>query len=198
MKRASLAMILISTVTLWGTAALAQEASPSADPTPSADRTSTRRDLYLDMPYNLGGFEPEIVMTRGEEHFATLEPGDPADGQRRADLQAMLTEVGAEIDDMDSGYALVSRDDLFSFVVAIRVEGVEPGSLLPAYLPILLGDLQDPTPADATVGGKDVVVITSVGETDEAAELHVYDAGDTLWLVQGPDDVVEDTLEDLP
>ncbi len=105
----------------------------------------------------------------------------------------------AEIENLTSGYALVSQEGFFSFVVAIRVEGVEPDSLLPAYLPILYGDLIEPAPGIArNVGGKDVLVITALGDDDQNVELFVYDQGDTLWMVQGPDDVVETTLENLP
>ena len=115
------------------------------------------------------------------------------------DLPAVLLEtVGAEIDDMVSGYALVSQDDFFSFVVAIRVDGIDPGSLLPAYLPILYDDLEDPQGMTGQVGGKDVIVIASLGEDDEYVELYVYDEGDTVWLLQGPSDVVENALSSLP
>jgi hypothetical protein len=154
----------------------------------------TRRDLWLDMPANLGGFEPDIVITRGAEHVTDL----PADDPTRVDLETFLAAVGADIEDMDSAYALVSQDDTFSFVVAIRVAGAEPGSLLPAYLPILYGDLVDATGSAGNAGGKDVVIISSVGSDEEYVELFVYDQGDTIWLLQGPADVVEATLRGLP
>jgi hypothetical protein len=154
----------------------------------------THRDLWLDMPANLGGFEPDIVITRGAEHVTDLQADDPT----RVDLETFLVSVGADIEDMDSAYALVSQDDYFSFVVAIRVAGAEPGSLLPAYLPILYGDLVDATGSAGNVGGKDVVIISSVGSDDEYVELFVYDQGDTIWLLQGPADVVEATLQGLP
>jgi hypothetical protein len=48
------------------------------------------------------------------------------------------------------------------------------------------------------MGDKEVMVITTSGEADENVDLYVYDAGDTLWMVQGPDDVVEVALADLP
>jgi hypothetical protein len=146
------------------------------------------------MPYYLGGFEPEIVMTRGAEHFADLDAGDPS----RQELEGLLETVGAGIDDMVSGYALVSQEELFSFVVAIRVEGINPGTLLPAYLTILYGDLVDPQGLECTAGGKDVLVISSIGNEDEPVDLYVYDEGDTLWLLQGPADVVDTTLANLP
>ncbi len=183
-----------------GTPGQSAEASPTpmaASPEPMAGSptpTGEARDLYLDMPYYLGGYEPDVVMTRGVEHFANLG----ADDERRVDLEAFLDRVGAHIEDLVSGYALVSQDDLFSFVVAIRVAGAEPGTLLPAYLPILYGDLVDPSVADGNAGGKEVTIISSSGDDDETVELYVYDQGDTLWMLHGPIDVVESTLEKLP
>lgn len=194
MKRLStplLVGLIAGALTLGAVPALAQEVSPAPGESAPA---SERRDLYLDMPYYMGGFEPEIVMTRGAEHFANLD----AEDQARLGLESLLESVGADIDDMVSGYALVSQEDFFSFVVGIRVEGIEPGSLMPAYLPILYDDLIDPTGITGNVGGKDVVVIASVGNEDEYVELFVYDQGDTLWMVQGPKEVVETTLENLP
>jgi hypothetical protein len=157
-----------------------------------------QRDLYLDMPYYLGGFEPKIVMTRGQEHFANLDPAGEADAETRAELEDLLDTVGADIVDMVSGYALASLEDFFSFVVGIRIEGVEPGSLMPAYLPTLVDDLVDPAVETGNLGGKDVTVISSVGSAGDYVALYVHDAGDTLWILQGPDDVVEQTLEKLP
>ncbi len=187
-------------------AALGQDgptAAETAVPTPTGTPTTTetptsQRDLYLDMPYTLGGFEPEIVITRGVEHLATLDPADPDDERTRSDLERLLEQVGADIDDMVSGYALAAQEDFFSFVVAIRIEGVEPGTLLPAYRPILDRGLPDSTSSTATIAGKEVLIVSSPGEGDEPVDLYVYDAGDTLWMVQGPKDVVEVTLQDLP
>jgi len=173
-----------------GQAAESLPTSTAASPTPTAEA----RDLYLEMPYYLGGYEPDVVMTRGAEHFANLSPED----ERRVALEGFLERVGADVEDMVSGYALVSQDDLFSFVVAIRVMGAQPGTLLPAYLPILYGDLVDPSAAGGNAGGKDITVITSIGDDGEVVELYVYDQGDTLWVLHGPRDVVETTLEKLP
>ncbi len=184
---------------MWSAPAVvaAQTASTAPDETSAASPAASRvdgRDLYLDMPYALGGYEPDIVMTRGEEHFANLAVDDEA----RVELESFLQAVGADIADMDSGYALVSQDDLFSFVVAIRVWGVEPGALLPAYLPTLYGDLVDPSASPGRVGGKDVLVISSVGDDGEYVDLTAYDQGDTIWLLQGPPDVVETAVANLP
>ena len=175
--------------------AQAEDASPAPKPTQiPLTSESGRPDLYLQMPYYLGGFEPDIVMTRREEHFANLD----ADDQTRQEWESLLEEVGADVSNMVSGYALVSQEGFFSFVVAIRVEGVTPGTLLPAYLPILYEDLDDPQSVVGRMGGKDVTVITSIGSDDEYVELYVYDEGDTIWMLQGPSDVVEVTLANLP
>jgi hypothetical protein len=199
-------LALCTTISLVPVTAAAQTPLPAQTPQPApADRSMPSAsaspghppghpDLLLDMPYYLGGFEPDIVMTRGAEHVATLDADDPT----RMDLEAFLDAVEADIEDMDSGYALVSLDDFFAFVVAIRVAGVEPGSLLPAYLPTLLDDLVDASSVTANVSGKDVVVISSVGADYEYVDLYVYDQGDTIWMVQGPEDVVEVTLDGLP
>jgi hypothetical protein len=184
---------------------LALSVGPVAAQDASAEPVE-RRDLYLDMPYNMGGYEPTIEMTRGAEHFSNLVPGNPAHDAVRADLENLVAAAGRDIEDMVSGYAVVSQDDLFSFVVALRVAGAEPGTLLPAYLPTLYGDLIDPVSSDAVVGGKEVIVISTTGDEvaaltgDEVAalDLYVYDAGDTVWVIQGPEDVVSRTIEELP
>jgi hypothetical protein len=196
-RRVGLAALMLVAALMTGAwPALGQE---QASPAPTATAvtrvdTSQRTDLYLQMPYSMGGFEPDIVMTRGEEHFAGLPVDDPT----RQELEQLLKTVGADPGDMVSGYALVSQEDFFSFVVALRVEGVEPGALLPAYLPILVDDLEDPETVAGEVGGRDVLIVTSLGDGDEYVELYVYDEGDTIWMVQGPLDVVETTLASLP
>lgn len=197
--REARAMVLASVLLLLGapgtlgSPVLAQEHSP--EPTPIVPE---RRDLYLDMPYNLGGFEPDIVITRGAEHLANLDPTSADDAQTIADLEGLLEATGASIEDMTSGYALVSQEDFFAFVVAVRVDDAEPGNLLPAYLPILVAGLSDPTTAPVTLGGKDILVISSEGSDGDYVDLYVYDAGDTVWMVQGPEDVAEQALAALP
>ena len=190
------ALILSAALVTGAWPALAQEqASPSPGVTsvPVADR-SERADLYLEMPYYLGGFEPEIVMTRGQEHFVGLPAGDPT----RDELERLLDTVGADVEDMVSGYALVAQEDFFSFVVGLRIEGATPGTLLPAYLPMLIADLVGPAEVEGTLGGKDVLVVTSIGSDDQYVELYVYDAGDTIWMVQVPLEVAETAMAGLP
>lgn len=170
-------------------------AAPQPTPTDLPPLTpSGRPDLYLDMPYFIGGFEPEIFMTRGQEHFADLATDDPT----RLQLEEMLAAVDADPEDMVSGYALVSQEDFFAFVFGVRVDGVEPGTLAPAYLPILVGNLVDPAESVGHIGDREITTITSVGEGNEYVELLVYDEGDTVWMVQGPRDVAETTLLGLP
>lgn len=171
---------------------------PATAQAPAASVSPERADLALEMPRNMGGFEPAIAITRGQEHLANLDLDDPADAATAAELERLFAETDVTVDAMTSGYALVSQEDFFSFVVAIRLEGATPGSVLPAYLPILTAGLTDPDTTDATVGGKDVLVITSAGETGDRVELYVYEAGDTVWMVQGPLDVVVGVLEGLP
>ena len=86
----------------------------------------------------------------------------------------------------------------FAFVIGIRVDGVEPGSLLPAYLPILTADLEDPATSNDRIGGREVTVISSVGEAGQYVDLYLYDQGDTIWIVQGSSDVSAQALENLP
>lgn len=191
----------------WAAPVVAQDPAPSpsvdAAPLPSpgaspqASTDSERRDLLLDLPTQLGGMDTQAEVIRGEEHFANLDAGDAAAREAAADLADMLEHLDASIDDLSSGYALVSLDDLFAFAFAVRVHGAEAGTLLPAYLPILLGDLTEPTTAEAELAGKDVVVVTTEGDDEEDVDLYVYDAGDTVWMVQGPDDVVEAVLSRL-
>lgn len=201
MKRAMSALGLVFAAAASAVPAQAQDADQGPSPAPAAEATpipvttkSGRPDLYLEMPYTIGGFEPDIVMVRGDEHFANLSADDPT----RLQLEAFLETVGAETEDLVSGYALVSQEDYFAFIVGIRVDGVEPGTLLPAYLPILLADLEDASTTANQVGGRDVTVVTSVGDDDEYVPLYVYDQGDTLWMVQGPSDSMDSTLESLP
>lgn len=199
MKRTMIGLGLAAAAAASAVPALAQDGdqspSPAAEATPIPVTTkSGRPDLYLEMPYTIGGFEPDIVMIRGDEHFTNLGPDDPT----RLQLEAFLETVGAETEDLVSGSALVSQEDYFAFIVGIRVDGAEPGTLLPAYLPILLADLEDASSTEDQVGGRDVTVVTSVGDDDEYVPLYVYDQGDTLWMVQGPSDIMASTLESLP
>ena len=187
---------LAAIMTIGAVPAMAQsDDEPGPTPTDLPALTpSGRPDLYLEMPYFIGGFEPEIFMTRGDEHFAGLAPDDPT----RLRLEEMLASVGAEPADMVSGYALVSQEDFFAFVFGVRVDGVKPGTLAPAYLPILLEGLIDPAESSERLGGKEVTTISSVGEGNEYVELYVYDEGDTVWIVQAPRDVADLALASLP
>ena len=206
-RRIALTAVLVACCASGGLA-VAQEPAPS--PSPAAAPTASpsigapvspgtdRRDLLLDLPTQLGGMDAQAEVVRGEEHFADVDAGDAASREAVADLAGMLDRMGASADDLSSGYALVSLDDLFAFTFAVRVEGAEAGTLLPAYLPILLGDLVEPSTAEAMVEGKDVLVITTKGDAGEDVDLYVYDAGDTVWMVQGPDDVVASVLAGLP
>ena len=197
-------LIVAVALLLAGVPTVAQEqAAPSAPTASSASADPTqlplvsdsgRPDLYLEMPYDIDNYEPRIEVTRGQDHFADLAPDDP----RRRELAVLLEAVGADVEDLVTGYALVSNEAVFAFVVAVRVEGVTPGTLLPAYLPILLGGLEDPTTAPARIGDKEVLVVSTVGEDGEPAELYVYDEGDTVWIVQASRTVAESTLADLP
>jgi hypothetical protein len=197
-------LILAAIVLLAGVPAVAQDkVTPAARTTPlaSADPTqlplvsgSGRPDLYLEMPYDIDNYEPRIEITRGRDHFADLAPDDP----RRRELEGLLETVAADVEDLVTGYALVSTEALFAFVVAVRVEGATPGTLLPAYLPILLGGLEDPGTTPARLGDKEVLVVSTVGAEGEPAELYVYDEGDTVWIVQAPRTIAESTLADLP
>lgn len=182
--RAALSLIL-GALLLPGVA-VAQDESVAPSPEP--------RDLYADMPKELAGYVPDIVMRYGEQHFAGLVK----DAAAQARLEGLLDEVGAGVADITSGYALASEGDFFIYVVAIRIEGVQPGSLLPAYLAILSEDLVDPISNTENVGGKEVLVISSVGEDGERADLYTYDEGDTIWMVQGSGDGVEVTIAGLP
>ena len=193
-----LAVAVVATAAVSAVPVLAQIAE---DPSPSAEATeiplttkSGRPDLYLDMPYYIGGFEPDIVMTRGEEHWADLASDDPT----RIELETFLETVGADPEDMVSGYALVLREDFSAYVVGVRVDGAEPGTLLPAYLPILIDDLEDATTSSDSIGGREVTVVSSVGEEGEYVDLYLYDQGDTIWMVPGPGDVFDVTFENLP
>lgn len=195
-RRTIIGLGLAAIMTIGAVPAMAQD-DDEPEPTPTdlpALTPSGRPDLYLKMPYFIGGFEPEIFMTRGDEHFAGLAPDDPT----RLQLEEMLTSVGAEPVDLVSGYALVSQEDFFAFVFGVRVDGVEPGTLAPAYLPILLEGLIDPTASSERLGGKAVTTISSVGEGNENVELYVYDEGDTVWMVQAPRDVADLALASLP
>jgi hypothetical protein len=171
-------------------------AAPTAAQNDAASLTP-RPDLLLELPLQMGGFEPNASIVRGEAHLAGLDPADPNDAETIAELQRLFDETGVTVDDMTTAYALSSVDDFFAFVVAMRLEGATAGTVLPAYLPILLADLIDPVTREQAVGDKTALVITSEGTDREPVELFVYDAGDTIWMAQGPSDVVFFVFEDL-
>jgi hypothetical protein len=169
------------------------ESSPASPP-----------DLASLMPIELGTFETQIIVTRGEEHLSGIDPGDGGDpGETQAvelsaELARLLEDTDSSIEDITTAYAFAAVDGFFAFVVAVRIVGVEEGALLPAYLPILRGDLTEPVEEPGKLAGRELLVITSVGNEGESVPLYVYDGGDTIWMLQGPEDVVARVLVSLP
>jgi hypothetical protein len=120
MKRQRIGAVLLAGVLAAAAApVLAQDESP--EPVETSALAAEHRDLFLDMPITMGGFEAEIVLVRGEEHFAQLPDNHP----ERVPLETLLVAAGAEVEDLTTGYALVSVDNLFSFVIGIRIDGAE-------------------------------------------------------------------------
>lgn len=73
----------------------------SADETPGM----TRPDLLEQMPRTMGGFEPDIYITRGDEHLANLDLANADDAATAAELERLFNDTGVTVDDMTSGYA---------------------------------------------------------------------------------------------
>ncbi|CAN5740706.1 hypothetical protein BH23CHL8_BH23CHL8_12910 [soil metagenome] len=182
----------------WPGAALAQEA---ATPTPAVAATATpvgnQPGLELDLvPDELGGFPTEVTLTRGREHFDGLDADDPAAAATLAELAALLAATGRPVEDLTTALALVATEELFAFVVAFRIAGAPDGTLMPAYLPLLLDDLQVTRQESGQLAGHDVLVVYS-DEGEGEVPLYIVAVGDTVWLFQGPEDVVIGALEGL-
>lgn len=167
--------------------------APPASPHPPTASPTLELDL---VPDELGGFPTEVTITRGREHIDGLDPEDPADAATLTELAALLAATGSPVEDLTTALAFVATEELFAFVVAFRIAGAPEGTLLTNYLPLLLDDLQVTRQATGELAGREVLVVYS-DEGEGEVPLYVVAVGDTVWLFQGPEDVVVAALEGL-
>jgi hypothetical protein len=196
-RRAALLALAMLAAPTWAAPATAQP-SPAPTASPQASGASSPvPSLELDLvPDELGGFPTETTITRGRDHLDGLDADDPADAATLAKLAALLAATGRPVEDLTTALAFVATEELFAFVVAFRIAGAPEGTLLPTYLPLLLDDLSVTRQESGQLAGREVLVIHS-DEGDGEVPLYVVAVGDTVWLFQGPEDVVVAALEGL-
>jgi len=191
--------LLITTVTslllvLPASVVVAQDESPAPDPA----AVLADSEFAGVFPTELGGLPwDDIAILVGPENYA----GQDEEG--RAELDKLLEALDASIEDVTGVTASRTNEDFteFTFMVALRIAGVEPDRLLERTLPLFDDFSDNPRQERVQVGVKDVVkdvVVLYDDDSPDSEPIHLYASGDTLWYIIAAEKDVTEALEQLP
>ena len=192
--------LLVTTVTalllLPASVAVAQDESPAPDPL-AALADSVFAEVF---PTELGGLPwDDITVQAGAEGF------EDDDDEDRADIEALLEELGATVDDLAtanaSRFSFSEESSEYALISAFQVSGVDAARLLEALLPRFVEDLEEPMQEDGQVAGKDVVIVYDAASDvffGEAQPLHMYASGETVWIVSAAEPALTEAFDKLP
>jgi hypothetical protein len=129
---------------------------------------STDPDLEAMLPDQLGGTAVRKQSVSGATFLATGMAGAAA-------LEALLEDLGKSADDLSVGFGTTTAVT----IIAYRIDGI-PAQQLFAGFEAALAAAPSATLTDATVGGRNVKVVTSPTETT-----YVYLGGDAVFIIGG-------------
>lgn len=135
--------------------------------------------LESQLPSEVSG----TAMARYSISFAELL----ADSTDRASIDAFLQGMGKTEADGSFAVALDPSNTLGGGIFAFKVNGADAATLLAGIVAVERSDIgPDATTQEATVGGKDVTVL-SVGSGVNDTEW-IYGRGDVVFVVHAPDE----------
>lgn len=198
-----LALILLATVV----PALAQDASPSPSPMPSAEAGPSLTDLLDVFPTGLGD-QPwqHVSAITGEELFAGFDPLDPRDAASMAQIQGLLEAANATIDDLTSvtGFR-IDDDGTYAFVGAYRIAGADPAVMADVVQAWVVASytevMQEPRMERREIAGREAVALWDEALTTSSGEVqasYFHTSGDTVWVLGVDDSLLVEAFENLP
>ncbi|HEU4919357.1 MAG TPA: hypothetical protein VFT20_06420 [Candidatus Limnocylindrales bacterium] len=161
--------------------AASQAPSASADALPSFDLGSFAipsfggaDDLEAMLPSEICGATTQKFSMSGEDFEAFADD---------AEFSATLEGLGKTAADVSFAISAPTTGDLDCGAGVFRISGADTARLQEAYL--AASENEGGTYTAATIGGKNVFIITATGETGKQ---YVYFKGDAVLFAQAPDD----------
>ncbi len=165
-------------------------ASPGPDATaPSQDPRFT--ELAALMPESLAGqvLADNLTLATGEQLFALMRP------EETAVLQRVLDATGTTVADYAAATTWLPVTATDVVVVQVhRIAGIDAAATLDAWVEVLTINLAEPQVSEGSVAGLPVTFVSD-GSTPEVPKLHLFSAGDAIWMVVAADQaIVEETV----
>ena len=182
------ALALAAALLLPAATALAQDeasVSPGPDATaPSQDPRFTQ--LAALMPESLAGqvLADNLTLATGEQLFALMRP------EETAVLQRVLDTTGTTVADYAAATTWLPVTATDVVVVQVhRIGGIDAAATLDAWVEILTINLAEPQVSEGSVAGLPVTFVSD-GSAPEVPKLHLFSAGDAIWMVVAADQAI--------
>jgi hypothetical protein len=192
-RRVAALLALVSGMLLAGLPAIAQEASPAAEP-----ETAPAFVNSLDvLPAEVGGVPLGASQGLGTTLFSHADMDDPDVAQDVADFEAMLEAVDASVEQVLLTSAFAWDDDRGMTVSGIQVIGADAASFIEAWLDIdTRTDIRELRLEHVELGGKDVVVATDA-VSPSIDLIYGYASRDTVWVLRRAEGDVDEWMVEL-
>jgi hypothetical protein len=200
-KRLMVGLVAGSLVVAMGVPAMAQDdpspvPSDTAAEAPSAQSPASAAGIADLLPQEIGGVTTETGVTRGEELFASYDPDDPDDAAEIERMLQFVDEAGSSVDGTTRVTATAFDDTYFASFFGMHLLGASEETLLPLFLAQVAEDIGDPIQETVDLGSKSATKLYREEAPDQA--VYVYGSGESLWLLNGPEDDLAAFLATLP
>ncbi len=165
--------------------AVAQDDSAAS---PAAGATAVAEDprfaeLEALMPAALAGLPlvDNLALATGERLFGMMRP------EESAILQGLLDEHGKTVADYAaaSTWLQISATEVV-VIQAHRIAGIDASGTIDAWVDVLTINLADPQVSEGFIAGRPVTLVSG-GFAPEVPPLHLFPAGDVMWMVVAAD-----------
>lgn len=182
-------LALALTTMLASPAAAAAQAEAASSPAP--DTAPAAADTRL---AELEALVPEYFAGLPLRENMQSAPGElltpRMDDDERAVFEAMLEATGKTIADYAAASVPVRIDETSAIVIQPhRVSGIDASATLDSWIEILSLNAERPVVEETRIAGQDVVLVSDDARPDFPL-LHVFAAGDVVWMVIAEDEAV--------
>lgn len=189
MKRSPLTVLLAVALLLPAGAALAQD--DGATPAAEASADPRIEELAALVPPALAGLPlaDNLQFATGEQLFGVMQPAESEI------IQGVLDETGTSVAD----YAAVTTflqpsENEIVVIQAHRIEGIDASQTVDAWVEVLSMNLEEPSIEEGFIGGRPVTLISDTA-VPEIPLLHLFPAGDVMWMIVAADAaIVEEAM----